>query len=61
MVVDVSGYQYRFIEKSKMISSDEKVDIWERVKPVDTNKYYTPTLQWDLNPKDTPSFNTIDR
>ena len=60
VVTDSNGYQYKMI-KSEQVSSNGQtsVALWQRVKPLDTNRYYTPTLEWQTNTNGTPSFNPI--
>lgn len=37
---DSSGNVYRLVSAAK----GDQVEIWEKIKPLDTNSWYTPTL-----------------
>lgn len=61
-VVDIHGYKYRLVSSEKVISDTiSQVEIWERVNPLDTNHWYTPTASSRLNTNQVMMFQTLMR
>lgn len=61
-VVDTIGYKYRLIQPEKVLSNNIlQVELWERIDPLDTNRWYTPTLASKLYTNNPPLFNSISR
>ena len=61
VVTDAQGYQYKLVSKGGPTQDGDRVDVYQRVKPVDTNEFFTPSLQWILNTNETPSFVTLSK
>ena len=61
-VTDVRGYKYRLI--SPDITNENgtvTVELWERIEPLVTNRWYTRDLSSRLDPEKTPMFNSISK
>ena len=55
IVTDINGKKYRFVSPAMVNSNGVKmVELWERIDPLDTNRWYTPDLASEIytnNPK----------
>jgi len=60
-VTDINGYVYRLISPEKSLGNGMvQVELWERIEPLETNHYYTPTLGSKIN-GGTPIFISLSR
>ena len=55
-VKDVNGFTYKKISSGIKTQDGDRTDIWQRISPLDTNNYYTPTVIWLVNNNTTHSF-----
>ena len=61
-VVDASGRTYRFVSPEiKNADGTATVELWERIDPMDTNRWYTPTLGSKYDTNHPPLFNSLSR
>ena len=60
-IFDIAGRKYK--KRTDAVISDAwgNADIWERVEPLVTDKWYTPTLGSTIFTNDPPSFNSLFR
>ena len=61
VVTDASGYRYQLVEPEKMVDGMTMVALWERIEPLDTKKWYTPTLASKFDTNRPPTFNSLMR
>ena len=62
VVTDSNGYKYRLVEREKKLSNNTvQTELWERIEPLDTNRWYTPTLSSKINTNSPPLFNSLMR
>lgn len=62
MVIGSDGYKYRLVRPEKQLGdgfSDE--ELWERIDPLVTNRWYSRTLPSRLDTSQPPSFNSLMR
>lgn len=61
-VRDVHSYQYRLVTNEYILPNGyTQVELWERIKPLDTNHWYTPALKPESQTNLTPMFNSLSR
>lgn len=62
IMVDVHGYKYRLIKLEEKVSETmSQVELWERIEPLITNRWYTPTLSSKQDTNSPVMFNSIIR
>lgn len=62
IAIDVHGYQYRLVSLEKKISDGIFLsEIWEKIKPLETNHWYTPTLSSKEDTNAPLMFNSLGR
>lgn len=60
IVTDGLGQKYRLIQPSKQLENGVVViELWEKIGV--TNRWYTPTLEWQMHPDSIPTFNSISK
>ena len=55
-VTDGNGYKYQQVSTSLTTNGIIHDAVWQRVSPLDTNHWYTPTLSYLQNTNSVPSF-----
>lgn len=60
-IYDGEGRKYQKRTDVVKLDGASLADVWERVDPLVTNKWYTPTLGSTIFTNDPPSFNTLFR
>jgi len=61
-VIDSNGDTYLFISPERTLPNGEiQVELWEKIAPHDTQRWYTPTLASRLNTNQPPTFNPLLR
>lgn len=61
-VTDTQGYKYRLVEREKKLTDNiSQTELWERVEPLDTNHWYSPTLASKFDTNNPPMFNSLMR
>jgi len=62
VVTDVRGQKYRFVSP-EMANADGTVtvELWEKIEPLDTKRWYTPSLGSKLDTNNPPIFNSLMR
>lgn len=60
-IYDSAGRKYK--KRTDVVKGDDwdRADVWERVDPLVTNRWYTPSLGSTMFTNDPPSFNTLFR
>lgn len=62
VVTDVRGQKYRFVSPEIANADGTKtVELWEKIEPRDTNRWYTPTLGSKMDTNNPPIFNSLMR
>lgn len=62
VVIDINGYKYRLVSLEKSLGGVlSQSELWERIDPLETNHWYTPTLASKKNTNSSPMFNTLMR
>lgn len=62
VVTDVSGKKYRFVSPAMANANGTvTVELWERIEPLDTNRWYTPTLGSKMDTNSPPMFHSLMR
>jgi hypothetical protein len=60
--IDIHGYKYRLVSVEKQLGPGmTQSELWERIEPLDTNHWYTPTLSSKVNSNSAPMFNSLMR
>ena len=60
IVSDVLGNEYRLVSKeTKLADGSTVVELWERIKPLDTNRWYMRTLSSIKDSNQIPTFVSI--
>jgi len=60
--IDAFGSTYQLVSNEVAISNGEfKVELWEKIDPPDTNRWYVPTLSSKLDTNSVPMFNPLLR
>ena len=59
VVVDSNGYKYRFVRPEMVVNGMTQVELWERIDPLVTNRWYTPTLASKFDTNHPPTFNSL--
>lgn len=60
-VTDGQGYLYELVQPAITNADFTDIELWERIQPQDTNRFYTPSLDWQLHPTNPPSFKSVMR
>ena len=57
-VTDGNGYKYQQITAASSSTTNGIIQdaVWQRISPLDTNHWYTPTLSYLQNTNSIPSF-----
>lgn len=58
-VTDEKGYVYELVQPAMRTAEFEDIALWERIQPQDTNRWWTPSLDWQLHPQNVPSFKSV--
>lgn len=62
IVVDVHGYKYRLVSLEKKLDGPlSQSELWERIDPLETNHWYTPTLSSKRDINSMLMFNSLAR
>jgi hypothetical protein len=62
VIVDVSNNTYRKVTNKKTSNFGvEEFELWERISPQDTNRWFSPTLSSFKNKASAPVFNGFSR
>lgn len=62
VVVDSSGQKYRFVSPEIVnANGTTTAELWEKIEPLDTNHWYTPTLASKIYTNQPPLFNSLMR
>lgn len=62
IATDSMGNQYRFVSpETKNADGSVTTELWEKIKPLDTNRWYTPTLGSRFDTNHPPLFNSLMR
>ena len=60
VISDGNGYKYRKLTEEKLTNGIGRIDIWERIDPLVTNKWYTPSLSSRIH-SNSVEFNSLYR
>lgn len=58
-VTDEKGYVYELVQPAITNAAYTDIELWERINPADSNRWYTPSLDWQLHPGSVPSFKSV--
>lgn len=62
IATDSMGNQYRMVSpETKNADGSVTTELWEKIKPLDTNRWYTPTLGSRFDTNHPPLFNSLMR
>jgi hypothetical protein len=62
IVVDALGQKYRLVSEERRINDHlTQSELWEKIEPLDTNRWYAPTLGSKLDSNKPPIFNSLSR
>mgnify|MGYP007121596309 FL=1 len=60
IATDSMGNQYRMVSpETKNADGSVTTELWEKIKPLDTNRWYTPTLGSRFDTNHPPLFNSL--
>lgn len=55
------GQVFELVQPAIKDGAFTDIELWERVQPPDTNRWWTPSLDWTLHPGNAPSFKSVLR
>lgn len=55
------GQVFELVQPAITNAAYTDIELWERINPSDTNRWYTPSLDWTLHPTNPPSFKSVMR
>lgn len=62
VVTDARGQKYRFVSPEMAnANGTTTAELWEKIEPLDTNHWYTPTLASKFDTNNPPLFNSLMR
>lgn len=62
IVTDTLGQKYRLVEREKSLGNNlTQAELWEKIEPLDTNRWYTPSLGSKMDTNNPPIFNSLSR
>lgn len=53
------GQVFELVQPAITNAAYTDIELWERISPADSNRWYTPSLDWQLHQGNVPSFKSV--